>query len=617
MGKPLKEYKNEKLLINTDAVNNIISEYVNDNKHRAAVDKYKEITIAIIFDLALELGSFAASLSTMSKPTIAFSAIISILLIAYAVYCGSRWYTSSNELRSKEQIDLYKLIVEKAQENTRYTGIARIVYMNNGQQMYLTGNDYFLPHWTMNKELSIEDQNANITYSLHSEFGIKNSDIIRITPIDSEVYFSAKPIHGSIKMNAYVFYDIILKEQSRDEIIGSNHNYKWMTIDNMEKTPTALSSNKDVIDILKYLPPLVHESFENILGNYKVIWNITNKCSYNCAICATHDDDREELTLAEKMKVIHNIKSANDRILTIDFAGGDPLQDEDSVTIIQNAVDTLGKDKVSVTTTGRGIYNLSRMNMLHSIKHCEITLDASHAYLQSDETPLMETSNISREENDYSSNNVETIDIIPTLVQSLTINIPVINDDLSDEEIENLIKKIELIRERTKNIELDTSIIRLMPTGKMSGDSNKEIYKAYQPIAVVKKIKKKLEEKNIKCHLHCSLRILPAFDEKGKCHCNMLENKIGIDCAGNVYACAWGGYANNDESPTQNPYYLGNLTRTTLKKILDGESRTRQYSKIYNEINNNNFRKACSIVSYYFEGDILKESDPLSLEIGE
>lgn len=94
----------------------------------------------------------------------------------------------------------------------------------------------------------------------------------------------------------------------------------------------------------------------------------------------------------------------------------------------------------------------------------------------------------------------------------------------------------------------------------------------------------------------------------------MLENKLWVDCAGNVFACAWSAYCNNQIPPNKNPFYLGNLTTTPLIKILNGESKTNAYKKIFNEIEKKNNRNYCSLISYYLEQELFDNYDPLSLE---
>lgn len=50
----------------------------------------------------------------------------------------------------------------------------------------------------------------------------------------------------------------------------------------------------------------------------------------------------------------------------------------------------------------------------------------------------------------------------------------------------------------------------------------------------------------------------------------MLHEKVGIDCSGNVFACAWGGYVDgyNKHNIFQNPFFMGNLSQKSLLEVL-------------------------------------------------
>ena len=91
-----------------------------------------------------------------------------------------------------------------------------------------------------------------------------------------------------------------------------------------------------------------------------VTWNITKKCLFNCKICATKNN-RIELNKDEKQLLVESLCSSKEySIHELDFAGGDPLVDPDSVETICLAQRNLGKEKVSVTTTWRGIDALNK-----------------------------------------------------------------------------------------------------------------------------------------------------------------------------------------------------------------------------------------------------------------
>ncbi len=609
---PLKDYTPNELLLNKDMIKNTTTAYSNWYEPENNRVKFKELTLTFLVDILFSVVALCSSYSAMSNFSLAISIIVLIGLSIYSIICATKWVENYNKIKNKETPVLEKMMIDRAKENMKYTAIVRIVYKKKDTMLYLVGPDYFLPHCSLDKNLAINEQDKNIIQKLQKDFSIKETDIIGIKPIDEMVHHSIKPVHGDLKMNAFVFYDISIKEQAKDKLIQESEKRRWVSIDKMKKNADAMSTNKDVIDLLNdFGSP--KESFINPLGNFKIIWNITSRCPYNCDICATYDENRTELEAKDKLKVLNSICTAKSLIKSLDFAGGDPLHFDESTTIIQSAIEQLGKDKVSITTTGAGVFAALDDEFLGTVKHCEITIDASHENLRDSSTP--DITCISRNEKNYSNNNFEQIKLISKHADSLTINIPVINDDLSDAEIENLISKIVWLKEHTADIEISTSIIRLMPVGKLAQTMDKEVYKKYNPIEVISKIKSKLESENIKCRLHCSLRALSCFgDDILHNHCSMLENKLGIDCEGNVFACAWGGYIRSNNPPTKNPFYLGNLTRVPLIKILNESSKTPYYVSIMNEIDTNKYRNFCSVVSYYNNKELFKNYDPLSPE---
>lgn len=605
---PLKDYKCDNLLLNFDTIKRLTSEYENWHEPKSIQSKYGELALSTfiswLFNLLAAITAWA-NLDVVFK-TIAVAVLV--LLFFYCVYAVFKWVDASQKIKGKPALNLDEMLLNSAKETMRYTGIIRIVYKEKGKLIYLTGSDYFLPHCNLNIKASIAQQDAEIKQCLY-EFDILESEIIRIEPVDNKIHHSIKPIHGTIQMNAFVFYDAYIKIQAKNKLTQFSSKRKWVSIEEMRKSAQAISTNKDVIDLLDSFS-VPAESFENLLGNFKIIWNITAKCPYNCAICATHDDNRKELCAADKLKVLNSICTAKDLIESLDFAGGDPLHFDESTNIIQSAIQQLGSDKVAVTTTGKGISDSSEDVFLGVVKHCELTIDAAHANLSNLTTP---SGFISRHESNYSDDNIEKIHLISQHAQSLTINIPIINDDLSDTEIDTLVKKVLWIRDHTTGLDLDVSLIRLMPVGKMKEIIKKDEYLKYNPIPVAQKIKARFENNSVPCKLHCSLRVLPSMGgNTSHEYCTMLENKLGIDCAGNVFACAWGGYVANDNIPTQNPFYLGNLTKRRLIDIIKGDSRTHAYMRIFTEIENRNLRNYCSVVSYYAKKDMFKNSDPLA-----
>lgn len=285
----------------------------------------------------------------------------------------------------------------------------------------------------------------------------------------------------------------------------------------------------------------------------KVIWNITNQCGFNCDICATHSD-REELNLSQKRNALQSILSLDvAQIRELDFSGGDPLYQAESTQIIREGITLLGRDKVCVTTTGLGLASACARgeNLQELLYHCELTIDS-----------IESLPDHVRNAEIYTAKNREEAVRCLDKISNLHINVPILNPDMAETDIAALVHSISNIGAE----HIDVALLQLMNVGKM----NPQIYPVcYSPDRFVSTFVKYAEGTSIqKVHIQCALR--------GKLYgedCNMLQQKVGIDCAGNVFACAWGGYVKgfHRDRITENPFYIGNLLEKPLKDILISE----------------------------------------------
>lgn len=148
-----------------------------------------------------------------------------------------------------------------------------------------------------------------------------------------------------------------------------------------------------------------------------------------------------------------------------------------------------------------------------------------------------------------------------------------------------------------------------MPVGNYATNFKKEDYDRYNPKAVALSIYNCLTAAGVSCRYHCSLRILDGLNP-GNCRCTMLDHKIGIDCAGNVFACAWGGYLSGFKVE-DNPFYLGNLLHSNLSEILNNDTNPVR-NRIISQIANNTGMDYCQVVSRFVDKDSVSNNDPLA-----
>ena len=274
-----------------------------------------------------------------------------------------------------------------------------------------------------------------------------------------------------------------------------------------------------------------------------------------------------------------------DRIRRIDFSGGDPLGSDEDIDIILNAQSILGKDKVSVTTTGEGIAyaKSNHSEYIHDLlANCEITIDE-----------IDDNKEYKRKEGNYYNKNMALIKQNEQAISRLVVNVPILRPDMDSEAVRRLVDRINKLKVANKSC----TLIRLMKTGKMVKD-----YPAnYDPRPFIECFLQHAKEVGLKVHVQCALR--------GPCNqepsCTMLYEKIGIDCSGNVFACAWGGYV--IEPPEKNPFYLGNIYKENLDSILRSENAITMKDKL------NGCSSHCKVFNYFGnpDGNIYLDCDSL------
>ncbi len=314
----------------------------------------------------------------------------------------------------------------------------------------------------------------------------------------------------------------------------------------------------------------------------KIIWNITKKCGFHCDICATQSDGKRELSYEEKRKVLLEICSLKKEIMELDFAGGDPLFDKESRKIIGEAINELGREKISVTTTGIGINQLNADEKWQYLYKCELSLD-----------DIGNCDSQIRKESSYSIKNLEAIYDNKKYIHDLTINIPIFETKKHIDSLKNLICIINEI-----DIEnLSINVLRYMPVGKVELCDYPKLYYPEENIDYIKKNVRR----NIHVHVHCAMRGIEGEND----NCGMFLKKIGVDCEGNIFMCAWAGYLK--ESRERNPFYLGNVLQQGFESLY----KTEKVSEIRKNLKNNH--KSCCIFSYLCSGfhDMFSNQDPL------
>lgn len=593
-----------------------MTEMLQKDERLKRINGNKNNYIGYIVSALLAFLSTAITLLSWSKIDAITKVVyigVSVLLLIIVSFFGGKYHLAKKMLQFEDfsDEDTCSKVIHAVKDNTSYIAVLLIANREaQGPLKFLCRKtDAYLVHCELDPTKTIYAQNELITNFLDKQFEIDNSEVIEISPLLDHPVFTIKLVHEVTKSNAFVLYSIQLEQKAKFKIDKKMKNgLKWLSIDEMKNNPTAMKLNYDIIEQLDENRGVLIESFHR--ATLHVIWNITKQCSYNCNICATKDDNRPELSCEDKHRVLLALCQEKARIKEIDFAGGDPCTSSESRGIIEEAIILFGQDAVSITSTAKGIESVDELEKKKILSRCEITIDASHENLKR-ESEHEEADKGTSRGNDYSEFNKQNLQFFSDCVRELTINIPILNGDLSNEEIDYLVEMISEIRDNYPRINLETHLIRLMPVGshKIGADEHtKDEYKRYNPLSNAEQIKEKLTSQDIKCDYHCSLRVLDRSSCE-KCGCTMLEHKIGIDCAGNVFACAWGGYLNYKDV-TDNPFFLGNLLQQDLSTILDSNS-SYSYKRIANRIKKR--LDYCSVVSIACNDSFDVMADPLKV----
>jgi len=613
----VREKTPDKLLVSTDFLKSTSKEDEELHNTKTDYESSKNVFLAL-------LGASASCVLTIIPSWTSWCIIIkvSMFLFTFGFTISTIWFlakflNAKSKLSRMETRELAECVIDETKKNIRYTALLIIAYQKeDGPVVFMTekkGN--YIIHCDMDANLSAADQKDLIINYLATTYSVPKKTVVDIIPLSEEPFFSIKPIHGETTQNGFIFFQVKLKKKIKQNL-SSHKSATWKSIHEMEGDAELMGKNQDIVMALNENKTRIVDSFEDSYGPLHIIWNITKACPYSCAFCATSDHTRPELTTDEKLQVLNHIFSAKESISNLDFAGGDPMYDSGIREVIKHAIYALGDDRVSVTTTGKGIQAMtdhSEDEIPKLLQRCEITIDASHENLA--QPP--QKSAFSRNSPEYCSHNFEQIQIASDNLKFLMINIPLLDDDLNDQEIDTLLQKLVHIKNDYKEIQLEAQLIRMMPVGAFNSvPQYKKKYKTYNPINVAQKIKEGIDSLDISCRYHCSLRVLPAL---GSCdlRCNMLDKKIGIDCSGNVFACTWGAYVPLSESQSidQNPFFLGNLVKSSLQSILNGyddAKRTSAHRRITHELANQKAKPYCETVSWYFNRDIKTNNDPLS-----
>lgn len=304
----------------------------------------------------------------------------------------------------------------------------------------------------------------------------------------------------------------------------------------------------------------------NFKNCVRVVWNLTNVCPYNCPFCVASANKRVEESI-DKFAILDSILSVDNKLLSIDFSGGDPLAIDEGIAVIRKASKMLGRNKISISSTGLSLSKLSDSDLKTLASGYDITYDFPKKYKSLD----------IRDER-YNEYNYEQAMRIKKLGLDVDIYIPIRN--IEDKYYKQL--AYDIIELNPNSVKL----LKLMPLGQdFKGEKIDTINKSQYLISQLKSLG---YSGNIK--INCAMK----EDFKEKNNCDMLsERKVGLDHYGNLYTCIWA--ADILEDKEKSPFYLGNLLEKNLVDIFES---TRVSKYIYKLQNN---RNKCYVLEHFYK----------------
>jgi len=100
---------------------------------------------------------------------------------------------------------------------------------------------------------------------------------------------------------------------------------------------------------------------------------VTNNCPYTCSFCCLDaNSSAKDISLEDKLKVIKNLDS---KTIKIDFSGGEPLMDLENLEILRILSEKFGREKISVTSTGRGLEKVDLEKLANYVSEVGFTYD--------------------------------------------------------------------------------------------------------------------------------------------------------------------------------------------------------------------------------------------------
>lgn len=294
----------------------------------------------------------------------------------------------------------------------------------------------------------------------------------------------------------------------------------------------------------------------------------------------------KEPTLQEKLNILDNLPNSD---VKIDFAGGDPLSCYENYIFIQEASKKLGRENISITSTGHSITRFGINNISKIIGEFEFTYDEPK-------------NNTECRPRGYNQSNLSIAKKFAELGVKTKAQIPIHRGNIDLNIIENIYRDLDLA-----NIN-EILLMRTFPVGRGTAfiDGN-EIDKE----SLVKSIDKYLllsEVGEVSIRLQCALKHLNTNKTSDSINpCDVMHSSFGINFQGKLLLSAWAN--NNHGEPLSDDFILGDLKAESFTYI----SETPKFKAIKKRLDENSGH--CKIFSFQYGNkdfdSLFTKTDPL------
>lgn len=281
------------------------------------------------------------------------------------------------------------------------------------------------------------------------------------------------------------------------------------------------------------------------MSSLSIIWNVTNRCPWNCAFCvmdAGINCSRAELSMEDKMKAINHLTGIDCKV---DLSGGEVmLNRNDHMPLIKALSKKIGKKHLGISCSGAFIGPQEAVFLAENVSGVEMTMDAvpDRGFTNRPEH-YHEIAGQAADHLKRAGVNVG----LQTVVTREHLNNPFILDELYAWMHEHQID--------------EWSLIRYFPAGRGINYPELELSDEENRILVnyVKNLCECGNVPNLDIHY-----LMPGSGKDSYCRC--VKKSIGILPDGSVTACFWGLDIRGNIKDSK--FYLGNIRDDTLSNIL-------------------------------------------------